>query len=813
MKTALLLLIGMTFSLYAESLAQTPSQQGPDSFESDWPISITRTWIGPDYWANRLQDWQIRAGRLECVEDDPQKPMRTVHLLTHELSERVAGFEVSVRTGMLGYPSEASGDSWSGFLVGAGAGALDYRAAALIHHNPGEGGGIIAGIDDTGRLIFRSNQSEAEGPVYEDLGGAWDGRVVDRQGNRANWEDLELILTAIPDEAGAFTLVLEAKDVYTGRSLSRISLTGVAPRLVQGNLALVSHGGDQGKRYWFREWRVSGEKVDAFPDRTFGPVLNAFFSLNAQVLKMTAQFPPLGFGDAQEAQLFVKEEFGSAWLLADQTTVVTPGYTAHFRVEDWDDEREQAYRIRYVLNGKELFYEGKIPRNPTDKSEIVVAGINCYQVMGRPADGSWGEGFAGSEAGRWTPGNVWFPHTEVMDTLPEHKVDLLAFLGDQVYEGGNPTTSDHREGYPELDYLYKWYIFLWDVHQVTRMVPTVVLTDDHDVYQGDLWGDGGSPSPEGSNKAGGYVHEPAFVNLAQRTQTSHNPDAYDPTPVKQGIEVYYGAFTYGGINFAILEDRKFKSLPTVLPDVEKNGSKIITPNYDPSRADVEGLFLLGERQMSFLKEWVAEGGNTTMRIAFSQTLFASLHTDPTGEKWIDIDSNGWPQSARNRTLEVLRKGRVFLLSGDTHLPAVVQHGIASHGDAGYQFVAPALANKYRRWWTPAVPGKNRPAGAPEYTGDHTDGLGNLVTVKAVGNPLISNEEVYAENIERGKGYASEHLYLNPLNTRDGYAILRLDKERQTITMEAWPPGSDPENETHQHPGWPLTISVSDNGGN
>jgi hypothetical protein len=26
-------------------------------FHSSWPESTQRYWIGPDYWANRLQDW------------------------------------------------------------------------------------------------------------------------------------------------------------------------------------------------------------------------------------------------------------------------------------------------------------------------------------------------------------------------------------------------------------------------------------------------------------------------------------------------------------------------------------------------------------------------------------------------------------------------------------------------------------------------------------------------------------------------------------------------------------------------------------
>ena len=32
-------------------------KQESTSFSSNWPEAVHRTWIGPEYWANRLQDW------------------------------------------------------------------------------------------------------------------------------------------------------------------------------------------------------------------------------------------------------------------------------------------------------------------------------------------------------------------------------------------------------------------------------------------------------------------------------------------------------------------------------------------------------------------------------------------------------------------------------------------------------------------------------------------------------------------------------------------------------------------------------------
>ena len=39
----------------------------PQGFESDFENTPDRIWVGPEYWANRLQDWRIHDGWLECV--------------------------------------------------------------------------------------------------------------------------------------------------------------------------------------------------------------------------------------------------------------------------------------------------------------------------------------------------------------------------------------------------------------------------------------------------------------------------------------------------------------------------------------------------------------------------------------------------------------------------------------------------------------------------------------------------------------------------------------------------------------------------
>ena len=64
--------------------------------------------------------------------------------------------------------------------------------------------------------------------------------------------------------------------------------------------------------------------------------------------------------------------------------------------------------------------------------------------------------------------------------------------------------------------------------------------------------------------SGGYTMPAQWVNLVERTQSSHLPDSPDASPVDQNIGVHYGELRWGGIGFAILEDRKWKSAPKSL---------------------------------------------------------------------------------------------------------------------------------------------------------------------------------------------------------------------------------------------------------
>ncbi|MBP9224604.1 MAG: hypothetical protein KBF76_12095 [Verrucomicrobiales bacterium] len=484
----------------------------------------------------------------------------------------------------------------------------------------------------------------------------------------------------------------------------------------------------------------------------------ALYTVNNKVLKLTAQLYPIPEGEPKVVRLEIERD--GKWVEIAQADVIEQGWTAPFRVENWDDSKPYKYR---VAHGTEATYEGMIRKNPVDKEEIIVAGFTGNSIQ--PIHG----------------GDI--SRQDLLDNVKKVDADLLFFSGDQVY--------DHNLHYAA------WLKFGRDFGEIIRDRPTLCFPDDHDAGQPNLWGESGKISTLPGASDGGYVQPGAYVMEVERAQTSHMPDPVDPHKIGQGIGVWYTNLNWGNIDFAILEDRKFKTGPA--GRVPKQGPRpdhIRNPDYDPASVDVPGAILLGDRQLKFIDEWAQDWSHADMKVALSATIFcggAHIHGDANGRLHADMDSNGWPQTGRNKALRALRKGFAFHYAGDQHLATIFQQGIDEHRDAIWSFCVPSIANLYLRWWDPLEPGANREPGSPEYTGDLLDGFNNKVTNFAAANP----EQVPAGNL---------------LNTRAaGFGIVRFNTKTRDIVMECWPRNvdiSDPA--AMQYPGWPRTISQFDN---
>jgi len=496
---------------------------------------------------------------------------------------------------------------------------------------------------------------------------------------------------------------------------------------------------------------VSRDKVICF----------TLYTVQNDIMKLTAQLYPLKPGEDRIVRLEIKHQ--GKWKQIAETQVIEQGWTATFRVENWDSMKDIEYR---VAHGKNAYYSGIIRRDPLDKDVIIVAAFTGNSIY--PGHG----------------GDI--PKSDIVENLKKIKPDLLFFSGDQVY--------DHFKHYAY------WLKFGRDFGEIIRNIPTVTIPDDHDVGQANLWGQGGRLSLVRAGHDGGYAAPVEYVKEVERAQTSHLPDPFDPTPIERGIGVYYTALTIGRVSFAIIEDRKFKTGPaSILPDMGWRPNRpdhVTVASYDPKALDVPEARLLGERQLEFLRNWAADWHDCDMKAVLSQTAFcggAHIHGTRDNRLFVDLDSNGWPQTGRNKALAEIRKAFALMICGDQHLGTIIHHGINDWNDAGYSLCVPSIANLYLRWWAPLEPGKNRESGMPDYTGEFLDGLGNKITMLAVANPEPQ------ENHDK-------------LTTRAaGFGVVKFNKKTREITIECWPRNVDiTDSNTKQYPGWPRTIQQTNN---
>ena len=493
--------------------------------------------------------------------------------------------------------------------LGAGQGSAGFRIAIMgplreYRNSLIFGQGIDAGFTSGGKLFIAGNSSSV--PV--DLAA----------------ESLELRLEIEPHEEQS-TLILSAHSP-DGKELARVRRENIPSADLAGNLALVANFGgpaagpankkaktkaasaiaDAGAgEFWFTDWKVSGSRVEEHEEREFGPILFSHYTRSGNMLKFTAQMPPLGEMDSPTVRLQIRREL--IWIDVAAEPIHPESRTATFRVENLKSPAGGSYRLVYSLRSpdriiRECYWNVSHRGDPVHQPVLTVADISCNT----------------HEA---------FPNAAYVANVAKLKPDLLAFVGDQFYESSGGYGVQRAPLEPAiLDYLRKWYLHGWTWRELTRNIPSISIPDDHDVYQGNNWGEGARPQKT-TQEAGGYNMPAAWVNVVHRTQTSHHPDPWDATPGKQGISVYSGPLVYGGISFAILADRQFKSGPEgKVPPTGGRGDHVIDPNFDPKTADLPGLQLLGPGQMKHLAEWVRDWRGAEMKAVISQTIFTAMAT-------------------------------------------------------------------------------------------------------------------------------------------------------------------------------------------
>ena len=483
------------------------------------------------------------------------------------------------------------------------------------------------------------------------------------------------------------------------------------------------------------DMKVPRDKVVAF----------GIYTVSNNTLKLSAQLFPLYPKESKIVKLHLY--LNDNWKEVQSQKINEIGWSTLFRIENWDMSQSIKYRITH---GQEAFFEGTIRKNPVEKSEITMAALSCNSNKDRG------------------------DRDEYVRNINALNPDIIFFAGDQSY--------DHRE------HTAAWLKFGMQFREVFRNRPCITIPDDHDIGQGNLWGEGGKKSMLKDGSDGGYYFNPEYVKMVERAQTAHLPDAYNQVPIEQNIKTYFTSLKIGDVDFAIIEDRKFKSGPNgKIPQQGPRADHINDPNYNPDTINLPELVLLGDLQHQFLEEW---GGDKSskMKAVLSATGFcggAHLHGKASNRLHADLDSNGWPQHGRNSALSLIKKAGAIHIAGDQHLPTVIRHGIEVFDDGPWAFVVPAIVNNYySRWWWPKdeMAGENSNEILP-WTGRYLDGFKNKITMHAYANPDSESNGA-------------------------GFGFIRFNTEKNEVTFECWPRNENVTNsDAKQFKGWPITIKL------
>ena len=789
MRSSLLtILFGCVFLFKTQPLFSGPLKFHEESkylsLNYDWDLIDNQPWLGYNFWCNSFLDWRVQ--NHKAIAYPFFKKRRTAHVTSYSIIKTDGELTLSA-TIKLFEKVKRDTSAIYGFLIGAGDSIYDSQTNNFVFNTLSPGKCHLFGIKADGKLQLIDYQKDSL---------LFETKLDSNQILKLYKDGINLELEYLTDSATYFKII--GKSIKLPQTY-KIPLGSVA-LFYDSQTPFTANAS-------FDNVQIEGRKAlfERDKESIVDAVLSTFYTNTNDSLFLTAQLMPFIPNSTENIELRIHD--GNDEYLY-KGVFDSSCYQIHYRIALPKKFKSVYYSVSAIgiQNNYDYFHPhlGTIYSKPQNKQPKLMT-LNC-------------NGFTFFHSGGIDYKNVFYPYRKIKEGYEIQKPDVVAFLGDQIYES-RPAMAIYKKPFCYLDYLYKWSIWCYAFRDITLNQPTIIMTDDHDVFQGNLWGNGGvdaktkpiSKIPAYYGKSnydtwqqdnGGYFMGKDFVNMVIRSQTSHLPFPKEKK-LDNGIINYYTDYKYGHLNFAILEDKKFKS-PPALNDFKVYNGFTIEHNIKAKDYHKVEFDLLGKNQLEFLKSWSEQPKkNKEFKIILTQSAYASLTTvqidytplkdrpakkDSIPQKVSpDMDTNGWPKIGRDRAIEALQDSSILFISGDQHMGAVID--VYDSSNTNYTFYSvPAIANTWPRMWWPNNDGSNT-----NYPlGKYIDAFGNKINVRAVANPNPN-----APNP-------------NSINRKSpGFGIIEFKKKGHTASIHAYPLYFNTSSTFQEFEGWPIEVKLNE----
>lgn len=246
-------------------------------------------------------------------------------------------------------------------------------------------------------------------------------------------------------------------------------------------------------------------------------------------------------------------------------------------------------------------------------------------------------------------------------------LDLVAFLGDYIYESSWGREHVRKHGAPEPHTLeayrarYALYKSDPDLQKSHAACPWIVTWDDHEVvndYAGEQPGYDAPPAAFLARRAAAYRAFYEHMPL---------PSTMRPAPGHGEMRIYTNLDWGALARFHVLDDRQYRALQACRQPATR-GAPTVAPIACESLAD-PARTLLGPAQEAWLSRSLGES-RASWNILAQQTLMAQMdrRLGPERQFWTD-GWDGYP-AARRRLLQELQSRKTrnpVVIGGDVHM--------------------------------------------------------------------------------------------------------------------------------------------------